>query len=203
MEYINTTESLEALFGTVGEAAMRKEVETIHPKYQSWIEKSPFAVLATNGPDGLDTSPRGDPAPLVRIQDERTILLPERRGNNRIDSLRNILYDPRVSLIFFIPGIRETIRVNGTAKICVDQSLLQQFAMQGQIPKCIIEVSVQAVFFQCARALLRSALWSSEQVKDKATVPTAGQMLGAVTSEAIDGASYDRELPERQAKSLY
>ena len=203
MEYIKTLESLEALFGAVGEAAMRKETATLQPTYPAWIEKSPFAVLATNGPDGLDTSPRGDPAPMVRIQDAQTILLPERRGNNRIDSLRNILHDPRVSLIFLIPSINETIRVNGTAKICVEQPLLEQFAMQGQTPKCIIEVSVQAVFFQCARALVRSALWSTEQVKDKTTVPTAGQMLAALTSNAIDGTSYDRDLPDRQAKSLY
>lgn len=203
MEYINTIENLEALFGEVGEASLRKEVPTLHPEYQSWIEKSPFAVLATIGPDGLDTSPRGDPAPLVKIPDERTILLPERRGNNRIDSLRNILYDPRVSLIFLVPGVREMVRVNGTARICAEPALLQKFSMQDQLPKCVVEVTVQTVFFQCARALLRSSLWHTDQVAGKPDVPSAGRILAALTGDAIDGAGYDRDLPERQKKSLY
>jgi PPOX class probable FMN-dependent enzyme len=201
MTYVQTREELESLFGEVGEASRRKEVATLHPVYRAWIEQSPFAVLATSGPDGLDTSPRGDPAPLVRIQDERTLLLPERRGNNRIDSLRNILHDPRVSLIFFVPGVRETLRVNGTARICVEPGLLAGLAMQGQPPRCIIEVSVQAVYFQCARALLRSSLWSP--VAQRPAVPSAGQMLESLTSRAIDGQAYDQALPSRQAGSLY
>ena len=203
MEYITTVESLEALFGAVGEASLRKEVPVLHPRYRAWIEKSPFAVLATNGPNGLDTSPRGDPAPLVNIQDERTILLPERRGNNRIDSLRNILYDPHVSLIFFIQGVGETVRVNGTARICVEPSLLERFAVNGQSPKCVLEITVETVFFQCARALLRSSLWAKEQLAIKPDVPTAGQLLSALTNNAIDGVTYDKDLPDRQAKTLY
>ncbi|BDT70396.1 hypothetical protein os1_45890 [Comamonadaceae bacterium OS-1] len=203
MPYIHTLEDLQALFGTVAEASVRKEVPTLHPAYQAWIAQSPFAVLATRGPDGLDTSPRGDPAPLVRMPDERTLLLPERRGNNRIDSLRNILYDPQVALIFFVPGVRETVRVNGSAQISADPALLEPFAVQGQLPKCVIEITVQTVFFQCARALLRSSLWSQDPAAGRAAVPTAGQMLAALTGNGIDGESYDRELPERQAKSLY
>lgn len=203
MEYIRTVDNLEALFGEIGEASLRKEVPTLHPQYQAWIEKSPFAVLATLGPDGMDTSPRGDPAPLVHMPNEQTILLPERRGNNRIDSLRNILHDPRVSMIFFIPGVRESVRVNGTARICVEPALLQRFSVQDQLPKCVIEVTVQTVFFQCARALLRSSLWHEDQVVNKPVVPSAGRMLAALTSDAIDGVGYDRDLPERQAKTLY
>lgn len=203
MNYITSVESLEALFDAVGEASLRKEVPILHSRYSAWIEKSPFAVLATTGPNGLDTSPRGDPAPLVSVQDERTILLPERRGNNRIDSLRNILHDPHVSLIFFIPGVRETVRVNGTARICVEPSLLERFAVNGQSPKCVLEIAVETVFFQCARALLRSSLWSKEQVAAKPNAPTAGQLLSALTDNAIDGVVYDRELPDRQAKTLY
>jgi PPOX class probable FMN-dependent enzyme len=139
----------------------------------------------------------------VSIQDERTILLPERRGNNRIDSLRNILHDPRVSLIFFIPGVRETVRVNGTARICVESSLLARFAVNGQSPKCLLEISVETVFFQCARALLRSSLWAQQQLATKPDVPTAGQLLSALTDNAIDGVTYDKDLPARQAKTLY
>lgn len=203
MEYITTIGRLEALFGAVGEASLRKEVPVLHPIYTAWIERSPFAVLATHGPNGLDTSPRGDPAPLVRVQDERTILLPERRGNNRIDSLRNVLSDPRVSLIFFIPGVRETVRVNGTAKICVEPSLLERCALNGQVPTCVLEVTVATVFFQCARALVRASLWSADSLAAKPDVPTAGQILSALTNNAIDGITYDKELPDRQAKTLY
>lgn len=203
MEYITTLTHLESLFDTAGDASIRKESPTLHPAYQAWIEKSPFAVLATSGPGGLDTSPRGDPAPLVRIHSERTILLPERRGNNRIDSLRNILADPRVSLIFFIPGVRETVRVNGTAKICIEPGLLQSFAMNGQPPKCVLEIAVETVFFQCARALLRSSLWSNDQLAARPDVPTAGKLLSALTENAIDGVAYDADLPARQAKTLY
>jgi len=202
MHYVNTTATLEALFDRVGEASIRKEVPTLHPSYKAWIEQSPFAVLATNGPGGLDASPRGDPAPLVRMQADSVILLPERRGNNRIDSLRNILHDPHVALIFFVPGVRETLRVNGTARICIDPMLLAEFAMQGQPPKCVLEIKVQAVFFQCGRALLRSSLWSTDHTA-RAAAPSAGQMLSALTNDAIDGKAYDQELPRRQAASLY
>lgn len=203
MEYITTVDNLEALFGVVGEASLRKEVPLLHPHYRAWIEKSPFAVLATIGVNGLDTSPRGDPAPLVNIRDDRTILLPERRGNNRIDSLKNILYDPRVSLIFFIPNVGETVRVNGTAKICAEPPLLEQFAVNGQLPKCVIEIAVETVFFQCARAMLRSSLWEQGKLAGKPNVPTAGQLLSALTNKDIDGVTYDKELLARQAKTLY
>ncbi|MDP3760142.1 MAG: pyridoxamine 5'-phosphate oxidase family protein [Ramlibacter sp.] len=203
MKYVTALPELEALFGPVGEASVRKEVPVIHPAYRAWIEASPFLVLATSGETGLDVSPRGDPAPLVRVKDAATLLLPERRGNNRIDSLRNIIANPNVAMIFFVPGVRETVRVNGTAKICTEPSVLAEFAMQGVLPKCVIEVSVQAVFFQCARALLRSSLWSGEQVAGRRTVPTAGEMLAALTQGAVGGKAYDDELPQRQAKTLY
>src|SRR3990167_2399013 len=154
MKYVTAMPELEALFGPGGEASVRKEVPVIHPACRTWIEASPPLVRATSRAAGLDVSPRGDPAPLVRVEDERTVLLPERRGNNRIDSLRNIIENPNVAMIFFVPGVRETVRVNGTAKICTEPSVLAKFPMQGVLPKCVIEVSVQAVFFQCARALL-------------------------------------------------
>src|SRR6187549_1692158 len=149
--HITRLDQLTALFGEVGEASRRKEVDHLHPVYRQWIEASPFAVLATSGPDGLDTSPRGDPAGLVTVQDERTLLLPERRGNNRVDSLKNILVDPRVSLIFLIPGVGETLRVNGRARISTQPELLQRLAMDGKPPQCVLVIGVEAVFFQCAR----------------------------------------------------
>lgn len=197
--------SLEALFDRPVEASLRKEARSLHPLYQQWIAASPFAVLATAGPDGLDASPRGDPAPLVTIVDAHTLWLPERRGNNRIDSLRNILHDPHVALLFLIPGIGETLRVNGRAHITVNPEVLARLAMNGIPPKCVIEVKVDAVFFQCARAVKRADLWTSREASDSSLtpVPTAGAMLDALTDAAIDGAQYDRELPERQRNTLY
>lgn len=202
-DIIDSISDLEALFGAIGEASVRKEVPYLHPIYRRWIEASPFAVLATFGPSGLDASPRGDPAPLVKILDESTILLPERRGNNRIDSLRNILSDPHVALLFFIPGVGETLRVNGKARISVAPELLASLAMNDIQPKCVVEVSVESVFFQCARALQRSMLWASMPAEALEQVPSAGMMLTALTESAIDGIAYDRELPERQRTTLY
>lgn len=192
--------SLRSLFGPVGEASVRKEVDRLHPVYQRWIEASPFAVLATVGAEGLDASPRGDPPGLVTVQDEHTLLLPERAGNNRIDSLKNILSDPRVALLFFVPGVGETVRVNGRARISVDPDLLQRLAMDGKAPRCVIVITVETVFFQCARAMKRSNLWAAQDV---APVPTAGEMLASLTDNGIDGAAYDRALPERQRNTLY
>lgn len=200
-DYVIRTESeLLALLGPVGEASVRKEVNHLHPIYRQWIEFSPFAVLATSGPQGLDVSPRGDPAPLVRICDDRTLLLPERRGNNRADGLRNLLTDPRLSLLFFVPGIGETLRVNGRGEILVDPDMLRSFAVSEALPKCVLRIEVEAVFFQCARAMLRSELWRGGA---KPSVPTAGEMLAAVSDNKVGGSTYDRDLPHRQRTSLY
>jgi PPOX class probable FMN-dependent enzyme len=178
-------------------------VPTLHPHYRAMIQASPFAVLATSGPGGLDVSPRGDPAGFVHVRDERTLLLPERRGNNRIDSLRNIVADPRVALLLLIPGVGETLRVSGRATISVEPALLERFAMNGQPPKCVIEIAVDAAYFQCARAIQRSKLWQPVPADSARPVPTAGAMLEALTQAAIDGAAYDRELPQRQRTTLY
>ncbi|RYY93937.1 MAG: pyridoxamine 5'-phosphate oxidase family protein [Comamonadaceae bacterium] len=199
---VTTVEALQSLFGPVGEASLRKEVPTVVPAYRRWIEASPFAVLATSGPGGLDASPRGDPAGFVVVHDEHTLLLPERRGNNRIDSLRNILADPRVALLFLIPGVGETLRVNGRADISVDPALLQRLAMDGKPPQCVLVIHVDTVFFQCARAMQRSGLWSAPAERPL-DVPTPGELLQALTADAIDGARYDAELPARQRASLY
>ena len=192
--------SLEALFGAVGDASVRKEVPHLHPVYQRWIAASPFAVLATAGPDGLDASPRGDPAGLVTVQDEHTLLLPERAGNNRVDSLKNILNDPRVALLFLVPGVGETLRVNGRARISVAPDLLQRLAMDGKPPRCVLVITVETVFFQCARAMKRAKLWDAGE---PVLVPTAGEMLEALTNADIDGVAYDRALPARQRDTLY
>ncbi|HZY20732.1 MAG TPA: pyridoxamine 5'-phosphate oxidase family protein [Ramlibacter sp.] len=199
---ITSLEQLLGLFGTVGEASLRKETDAIHPVYRRWIEASPFAVLATSGPGGLDASPRGDPAGFVVVRDDKTLLLPERRGNNRIDSLRNILADPRVALLFLIPGVGETLRVRGRASISTAPELLDRFTIGGKAPHCVLVISVDAVFFQCARAMQRSGLWSGAPARP-AGVPTAGEMLEALSDGGIDGAGYDAALPSRQRATLY
>ena len=195
--------ALEALYGEVKETSRRKEVDHIHPMYRALIESSPFVVLATCGPDGLDVSPRGDAPGFVVVQDERTLLLPDRRGNNRIDSLRNVLTDPRVALIFMIPGVGETLRVNGHAAISVEPALLQRFVVNGNPPASVLVVTVDTVFFQCSKALVRSRLWDPAAQIDRRSLPSTGTMLAALTESAIDADTYDCELPARVQANLY
>ncbi len=200
---ISTPEQLDALFREVAEASQNKEISYIHPHYQALIEASPFAILATSGSDGLDASPRGDAPGFVVVEDQHTLLLPERRGNNRVDSLRNLIVDSRVALLFLIPGVGETLRVNGSATISIQPELLTRFSVDNKPPKCVLIIKVERVFFQCARAIQRSKLWQPLNEKTKPNVPSAGTILAALTDQKIDGKQYDQELPERQRTTLY
>lgn len=200
---LTSPEQLTALYGEVAPVSIKKEISYVHPLYRQFIEASPFALLATSGPDGLDVSPRGDPAGFVVVEDEHTLLLPDRRGNNRLDSLRNLLADPRVALLFLIPGMGETLRVNGTADITTDPTLQGRFEMDGKRPKCVLVIHVETVYFQCARALHRSNLWQPVPPDAPRPVPTAGQILAALSQDAALGETYDRDLPERLRTTLY
>ncbi|MFY3383948.1 pyridoxamine 5'-phosphate oxidase family protein [Paracidovorax sp. MALMAid1276] len=200
---IDTLERLEALLGPCSDASLQKEVPYVHPAYRAMIEASPFAVLATTGPVGLDASPRGDPAGFVQLLDDKTLLLPERRGNHRADSLRNILTDPRVALLFLIPGVGETLRVNGRAHISVAPDLLARFVVNGQPPKCVLVITAESVYFQCARAIQRSGLWNAVPPGTPRPVPTPGALLASITQGSFDGEAYDRDLPARQRATLY
>jgi hypothetical protein len=200
---VTTHEELALLFGSVAPASLHKEVSTIPACYRALIEASPFFVLATSGPGGLDASPRGDAPGFVVVEDERTLLIPDRRGNNRIDSLRNIVSDPRVALLFLVPGRGETLRVNGRAQIVTDASLRARFAVEGKLPACVLAVTVETMFFQCARAVLRSRLWDPAALDRAQGLPSAGQMLAALAEGGFDGEAYDKALPERQRCSLY
>lgn len=203
MTFIRSAEELEALYGQPGDASLVKETDRLTPQYRQFIEASPFVALATSGPHGLDCSPRGDRGAVLHIEDDRTLMLPDRRGNNRIDSLRNVLHDPRVALLFLVPGSGSTIRVNGRAQISVDPALLQRFAVDGKAPRSVLVIDVETVFFQCARAIVRSELWNPEHHVDPKTLPTPGQILAAMSDDRVGGEAYDREWPERARKSLW
>ena len=201
--HIDTLEALEALYGAPIAASLAKEADHVHPHSRRLIEASPFAVLATAGPGGLDASPRGDPAGFVRVHDEKTLLLPDRRGNNRIDSLSNILHDPRVALLFLLPGMGEALRVNGRASIHADPDLLSGFAIDGKAPRTVLKIVVDTVFFQCARAILRSRLWDPAAHVDRASLPSTGTILAALSRAEIDGEHYDAGLAARLRDSMY
>lgn len=203
MNKISTVEQLEALYGLPGEASLVKELDHVIPEYAAFIEASPFVSLATTGPEGLDCSPRGDLPGFVRIHDPRTLMMPDRRGNNRADSLKNIIRDPKVALLFLVPGSGTTLRVNGRAHVSIDADLCASFTVEGKPARSVTVVEVDSVYFQCARAIVRSELWNPERHVDPKSLPTPGQIL-AVTSRAnIDGEAYDREWPERAKKSMW
>ncbi len=203
MAAITTIAELEALYGQPGEPSLVKEVTYLTPHYKALIQASPFAVLATSGPQGLDCSPRGDRPGFVRVRDDQTLLLPDRRGNNRVDSLRNIVVDPRVALLFLIPGLGTTLRVNGRAHLSTDAALLASFAVEEKEPRSVIVLTVEAAYFQCARAIVRSELWNPDRHVAAETLPTAGQMLAALSQERVGGPEYDRIWSERARKTLW
>jgi uncharacterized protein len=201
---ITTAEQLEAVFSEPPLAnALTKEIDRINGSYRALIEAAPFFALATNGPEGLDCSPRGDPAGFVRVADEKTLLIPDRRGNNRIDSFRNIVRDPRVALMFMIPGCGEVIRVIGTAAISADPELCAQFVLHGKTPKVVLIVTVEHVYYQCPKALVRSRLWEPSTWVDRKTLPTPGKILAEITDGQHDAERHDREYPERLRATIY
>lgn len=204
MHEITTLEALEALYQPQpAPASTVKVTDHITPHYAALIAASPFVALATAGPEGLDCSPRGDRPGFVRIADPRTLILPDRRGNNRIDSLRNVVRDPRVALLFLIPGSGTTFRVNGRATLSADPDLLGSFAVDGKAPRTVMIVRVVEAYFQCARAIVRSGLWNPEVQVDPRSLPTPGAMLAAVTAGEVGGETYDREWPDRAAKTMW
>lgn len=199
---ITTVDELESLYGQPPERSLIKETPRVTEPYRRLIEAAPFLAIASVGPEGMDCSPRGDAAGFVRILDDRTVAIPDRRGNNRIDTLRNIVRDSRIALLFLIPGLDETLRINGRAHISTAPDLLESFEVDGKQPQTVIIVAIETMYFQCARALKRSRLWDPALHRDPKTLPTAGQLVKSVV-ETFDASSYDAELPGRQARTLY
>jgi uncharacterized protein len=201
---VSTTEQLDALYSDAPYGpALFKETDHITAQYRKLIEAAPFVVLATSGPEGLDCSPRGDPPGFVRVIDETTIVIPDRRGNNRIDSLRNLVRDPRIALLFLIPGVGETMRINGRATISTDPKLTESFAVNGKVPKCVLVVTVEKAYFQCTKAIIRSKLWDPTSIVDRKTLPTPGSILAEITKGQIGGPEHDKAAPARIKETIY
>ena len=200
---LKTVADLEAVYGAPNPRSLLKEIDHLNADYRAFVEASPFIVLSSVGAQGTDASPKGDAPGFVRILNERLLAIPDRPGNNRIDNLRNIVEDGRVSVLFIVPGVGETLRVNGTATISADPELLASFAVQGKLPRSVILVQVQTVYFHCSKALVRSKLWERGAQETKPAVPTAGKILQHISGGAFDGEAYDRELPERLKTTLY
>jgi len=200
---VTTLEALEALYDKPYGPSVIKEIDHINPHYRKFIEAAPFFALATSGPEGLDCSPRGDAPGFVRVADEKMLLIPDRRGNNRIDSLRNILADPRVALLFLIPGVGETIRVIGRASILTDPAFTESFIVNGKAPRTVIVVAVERVFYQCTKAIVRSKLWDPALHVDRKSLPSAGTILAQISGGKIGGPEHDRGQPQRIKETLY
>jgi uncharacterized protein len=202
MTSITTIAELEALYAPVNPVAILKELDHVNTEYAKFIEAAPFVIISTAGPEGLDCSPRGDPAGFVRVADPKTLLIPDRRGNNRVDSLRNIVRDPRIALLFMIPGVGTTMRVNGRATLTTDKALCDSFAMRGNPPLCVIKVSVESAYPQCQKALARSKLWDEGSRVPRDSLPSIGDMMKAI-DPAFDAVTYESEYPARMERTIY
>lgn len=200
---VTTVEQLEAIYGTPKGASVAKEIDHIAPLYRRLIEASPFVAIATGDEHGFDCSPKGDAPGFVRVVDDRTLAIPDRPGNNRIDGYRNIIRNPYVALLFIIPGVGESLRVNGRASISIEPSLMQSFAVNDKLPRSVLVVSVDTVFFHCSRAIVRSRLWDEASKVDRKSLPSTGSIIAEVSAGREGGEAYDRALPERVMNSLY
>jgi PPOX class probable FMN-dependent enzyme len=202
-QFVITLEQLMGLYELPTDVAIAKEIDHVSDHYRAFIEAAPFFALATGGPEGFDCSPRGDAPGFVRVADPKTLLVPDRRGNNRIDSLRNIVSDPRVALLFLIPGVGETIRVVGRAALSIDPDLLASFAVNGRPACCVIVITVERVFYQCTKAIIRSKLWDPARHVERTSLPTTGAILAAQTAGRLGGDAHDRAQLERTMAKLY
>ncbi len=200
---ITTVEQLEALYGKPYGPSLAKEIDHLSPSYRKLIEAAPFVAIATGGPEGLDCSPKGDAAGFVRILDDRTLAIPDRPGNNRVDGFRNILRDPRIAVLFLIPGIGETLRVNGRASISIDPDLMQSFAVNGKLPRSVLVIHIDTVFFHCSKAIVRSKLWDPATQIERESLPSTGAIVAEVSQGKMGGEEYDKAAPERIKAMLY
>jgi len=200
---ITSMEQLQALYGEKMPAAVVKEIDHINNGYRALIEAAPFVAIATSGPEGLDCSPKGDAPGFVRILDEKTLAIPDRPGNNRIDGMRNILRDPRIAVLFLIPGVGETLRVNGRASISIDPELMASFAVNGKLPRSVMIVHIDSIYFHCSKAMVRSKLWDEKAKIARTSLPSTGTIIAELSQGRLGGADYDKAAPERIKAQLY
>jgi hypothetical protein len=200
---ITSIEQLETLYGEKNPNSIVKEIDHIDANYRKLIEAAPFVAIATGGPEGLDCSPKGDAPGFVRVLDEKTLAIPDRPGNNRLDGFRNILRDPRIGLLFLIPGVGETFRVNGRASISIDPGLMQSFAVNGKLPRSVLIVHVETAYFHCSKAVVRAKLWNEDAKIDRKSLPSTGTIIAELSAGKLGGDAYDREAPERIKAQLY
>lgn len=206
MGFVKDVAELEALYGTPGEASIVKVAHELTPTYRAWIMASRLCILSTVGPDGTDGSPRGDDGPVVRELDLQTLAMPDWRGNNRMDSLRNIVADDdgnggRVALMFMVPGSNNVVRVNGRARVTTDAELLETFEQGGRHPRSVVVIKISEIYSQCARALMRAATWAGTD--ESLGLPSVGDMLKEMTSGTFDGAQYDADWAARAEKTMW
>jgi len=201
MKFIENMGALEAIYGAPVPTSLTKVADHLTPEYGRWIMASKFCVLSTVGPEGTDGTPRGDDGPVVQVQDGRTLLMPDWAGNNRIDSLRNILRDDRLSLMFMVQGSNNVTRVNGRGKITTDEDLRARFGKNGKLPRTVLVISIDEVYFQCAKAVMRAGLWG--EAPDISDVPTAGELIKAMTKGTEGGADYDASYEARAKEQLW
>ncbi len=197
---VTTAEALAALYGEPSETARAKVGSAIGPETRAFLAASPFCLLATSGTAGLHVTPRGDAPGFVDVADERTLIPPDRRGNNRLDALRDLLEDPRVALLFLVPGASETLRIHGTARITTDPALRARHAADGKAPTTVLVVAVESLFMQCGKALIRSRLWEG---RPRAQVPTLGRLIAEHTAGRSGGEALDARMPEVYRSTLY
>lgn len=201
MRRIETAAELEALYDAPVPASLTKVADRLTPSYRRWVEAARFCVISTAGTGGTHGTPRGDVDPVVRVADPRTILLPDWRGNNRLDALRDLIEDPRIAFLFMIPGTKTTVRVNGKAWITDDPDLRASFEKKNMQPATVIVTEVSEVYTQCAKALMRSGLWDGAPVPDG--LPTVGEILADMTDGAMGGAEYDATYEEKAIPRLW
>jgi PPOX class probable FMN-dependent enzyme len=201
MEFIASVEELERHYGTPRGAAILKVTPRLTPAYRAWIARSRLCILSTVGPEGTDASPRGDEGPVVAELDPATLALPDWRGNDRIDSLRNIVRDPRISVMFLVPGANNVVRVNGAARVTTDAALCARFARDGRHPRSVIVIAIAEIYSQCARALMRASTWDG--VPRAEGLPTVGEMLRDATDGQFDGESYDASWAARARDTMW
>ncbi|MBV9053555.1 MAG: pyridoxamine 5'-phosphate oxidase family protein [Hyphomicrobiales bacterium] len=203
MTILRSIEELERIYGFPKGGAVFKEIPFLNAHYRAFIEASPFVVLASAGPGGLDCSPKGDMPGFVHVLDEKTLAIPDRLGNNRIDTMRNLIVDPRIALLFLVPGRSETLRVNGKAAISTEAQLLASFAVDGKPPRSVISVTVESAYVHCAKAFMRSKLWERAAQAEPPNLPSMGEIMALLSANSVDAASYDREAPARLKATLY